>query len=568
MTDRVDQNPRYLASVDMSGWEEAVSRFFSSFVFNRVLPNGAIVELGTAHGRSFAHLCRQYGEERCLGFDVVNYSEHPRIRTRDVRAFLDEDHGPAALVFNDLSDWTTSPVSKRAGLAYAVQNLVPGGLYIDAAYDTRGLAHANRALSGFRLITQDGMFALFERISPSRSMAAHHPFLQQGCSPLSADIDLDFAKTPFGAAVLAAYALRDPEGASLAEAFVSSPYAPSIIQTRQTHKWLRLNEQVRSLTVDIAPLGGLTPGTLVVKGAEPAMSDYSALIDWMASTSFRSATNMGHRPMLEHFPLREGKVPGAVTLNEAKKDADAAMGLQALYLARYGELPRVPVPVAVLRHSETTTNRVREILRARLTPSAFTIANEKLEDGLGIFVYLYPGFPVRVRNFSASLPGETEMDRIRRMGSVDIASTIADWSRLLLRMFALDVLPYSYQNEGLGACFDAGNACVDGGFVDLDSIVPRSDLRDDGEVLDAVVAAKLGMIRTASHLFPVLNEGETRGTLIERFVTRSLELAADEERKRGPLDPRVEAVLGSPNFEELWAWLQARKWQGGAFFES
>jgi hypothetical protein len=162
-SDHVDVDPRYVASVDMTGWERVVREFLDDCVFPRRLPpHGRVVELGTARGLNFDRLCRRYGAERCLGFDVVNYSGHPRVREVDVRRLGPADDVPIAFGWNDLSDWELSPESKRAGMDFLRRNLVVGGYYMDAGFTAAALDQFDDA--GLELVAVRGLIRLWRRL--------------------------------------------------------------------------------------------------------------------------------------------------------------------------------------------------------------------------------------------------------------------------------------------------------------------------------------------------------------------------------------------------------------------
>ena len=83
---------------------------------------------------------------------------------------------------------------------------------------------------------------------------------------------------------------------------------------------------------------------VVIKGSEPLLPDFERYLDWMRFKGFGAWP----RPMMEHFPLFEGKTPGTVSLDEARKEAELALDVQAAHLRHYGELVRLPVPLLVL----------------------------------------------------------------------------------------------------------------------------------------------------------------------------------------------------------------------------
>lgn len=130
--DRVDQCLRYLEHSDMSEWNQTVRKFFAEVLFLQPVPEqGWIVELGTFRCASFQLLCQHFGLERCVGYDVINYANHPRVIEKDVRSLGPEDDRPIAIGWNDVSDWKHSPKSKAAGADYLLRNMVVGGFYID-----------------------------------------------------------------------------------------------------------------------------------------------------------------------------------------------------------------------------------------------------------------------------------------------------------------------------------------------------------------------------------------------------------------------------------------------------
>lgn len=70
---------------------------------------------------------------------------------------------------------------------------------------------------------------------------------------------------------------------------------------------------------------------------------------------------------------------------------------------------------------------------------------------------------------------------------LDAGSTVSNWTRLLIRLLYLGYLPYSVRNEGLGACMDFGNAALDGGFCDPDSIIAIDARTDDEFFFESVI---------------------------------------------------------------------------------
>lgn len=158
--DQIDKNPRYLEDQpeSMLRWNRFTHPFLKQVVFNLTLPEGMVVELGTYRCARFDLLCQHYGADRCLGFDIINYSSHPRVIECDIRSIPEPYQVARAFVWNEARDWTSSPESKMAALEYAKRNLVPGGYYMET-----GLKHIPEAgLPPFRLIVTTADISLWK----------------------------------------------------------------------------------------------------------------------------------------------------------------------------------------------------------------------------------------------------------------------------------------------------------------------------------------------------------------------------------------------------------------------
>lgn len=335
---------------------------------------------------------------------------------------------------------------------------------------------------------------------------------------------------------------------------------PTRIADEDDGLFLRLPEQYRSVTLPLARLGEAEPGVLVIKGCEPLLTDFPAFVDWMVHRTFRAASNVGHASMLEHFALREHKLGGALTQAEAVREAGRALELQRAHLRHYGTLARAPTPVYVDRIAPAALSEASaawqrwlpEAARERLWPLA--------EQGLAIYAYHYPALPVRVRILERALPGEDRAAVRARVRGYPIEAIIEGWVTLMMRMLYLGFLPYSHINESLGACFDRGNACMDGGFVDLDSLLPIADLEHEGQVFDALVASLLGLDRTVEQILPADCEYETRQIFRRHYLWDLFRRAAVSEARPGlSLDPRVNEVLEPLPFARMVERLRSRK---------
>ena len=102
-------------------------------IFNFNIPDGYIIEYGSWRGAVIDLLAKEYGEDRVFGFDISNFTNHPRIHKMDVRHLAGNKKYklPIALAWNDLSEWEGSPLGKQAAFDHALNNLVDNGIYME-----------------------------------------------------------------------------------------------------------------------------------------------------------------------------------------------------------------------------------------------------------------------------------------------------------------------------------------------------------------------------------------------------------------------------------------------------
>jgi hypothetical protein len=253
--------------------------------------------------------------------------------------------------------------------------------------------------------------------------------------------------------------------------------------------------------------------------------------------------------MMEHFPLFEAKTPGTVALDEARTEAELALDVQQAHLRHYGELIRLPVPLMVLALPEAAHERVLAQLRKRMSAPAMERVEPTLARGIGMFVYHYPGPPVRV----------TAVGRPRCLwpGSPDMASRknvmekmIPGWIQIAARLLWLGFLPSTPLASR--ALFDADNACLDGGACGLASVYPIADANHDAFVMrslaEIVGALRIVIARAFAIQLPELAQSHEQDFMmfsLGQWVKREVEQAlVAEGRDTLTLDPRIGDVLG------------------------
>ena len=205
-------------------------------------------------------------------------------------------------------------------------------------------------------------------------------------------------------------------------------------------------------------------GAIVFKGTEPVLPDFAEYLDWMLQTPYRSS----YLPLGMFFPLHMKLPPAAMWIEECLLEQDIASTIQQDYLVRYGRLARLPLPLFVYELTSEQVQHYETVVRTRLPPSIFKRIKAKVRDGLGVEVYYYPSPPLRVADVSA-----TEYRQSFRAASSPeaVEATCNEWITLMAELLQLGYMPYAPWNYGMGSCVDSGNACIDGGFNDLLTIV-------------------------------------------------------------------------------------------------
>ena len=114
---------------DQFGKKYYVNNFYKDIVFNLDIPDsGYIVVMGTARAVSFDLLCKHFGPERCIGYDLYNPSGHPRVVTRDCNMLSEFDSIPIAFAHNDIGSIPHTPKLKYNTQLWLMENIVPGGI--------------------------------------------------------------------------------------------------------------------------------------------------------------------------------------------------------------------------------------------------------------------------------------------------------------------------------------------------------------------------------------------------------------------------------------------------------
>tara|TARA_Y100001968_G_C18862374_1_gene483233 strand:+ start:225 stop:560 length:336 start_codon:yes stop_codon:yes gene_type:complete len=101
---------------------------------------------------------------------------------------------------------------------------------------------------------------------------------------------------------------------------------------------------------------------------------------------------------------------------------------------------------------------------------------------------------------------------------------------------------------------------MDGGFVDLDSLILIQELKTDDAFFDALAASILGLIRTASELLPHFCHSETKDLFLRQYILNELrEALSTQARPTLALDKRVWRFFSPLSFTDLMKQLQTRQ---------
>jgi len=113
---------------DQFGSGYYVNDFYTEIVSKLDIPNkGYIVVAGTHKAISFNLLCKIFGSERCIGFDLYNPSNHPRVFIKNCLDLSDIDNVPIAFAHNDVGSLSYTPEVKIHTHKWLSKNIVPNG---------------------------------------------------------------------------------------------------------------------------------------------------------------------------------------------------------------------------------------------------------------------------------------------------------------------------------------------------------------------------------------------------------------------------------------------------------
>ena len=287
----------------------------------------------------------------------------------------------------------------------------------------------------------------------------------------------------------------------------------------------------------------LRNGVLVFKGTEPFGSDYREVLQeaWQKREPERHSA-------MDHFAILEDEVYLALTRHLAVGGAQRTWDWVGAHANLFRELPRTPFPLLVLEVPAGVTQKFGKsllpLLSDRLQFSARNRVADLLRGGLGVYVYYYPGMPIRLAHALGSFPGSfgvgvSDTPRL----AFDIDAAVVSWAELFARMLVAGFVPTTPIHTG--NCFQSQNVVIDGGICDVDSLEPIGSLphaRDFAGALSCSLAELTQTVSAATSLPSHI----AAAYLWAEIVHRTHELA-----QRGSCDPRVAALVELDGLEGL-----------------
>jgi hypothetical protein len=299
------------------------------------------------------------------------------------------------------------------------------------------------------------------------------------------------------------------------------------------------------------------PGVLAIKGSEPLATNFGDFLDEVGAARVGIEVRLGSPAIdrtlsraelsgLDKFPILEGKVPGAVTVREALAEARAALAIQRTHVARHGVPARLSLPVFLGRWPAAVAERVAAELGARMAGRGLELAVAALAGGLAVYVYRYPSVPVRLAHLAVpdARRGADVAGRLAAIARhVEPRAALDGWLGLTARMLALGFVAKDPRAVVSGDCLQVQNACLDGGFADVESVVESRGL-DERALRDAVrrTAHELALDATRLLFGLATSTVDLRDRLPDLVAIVWADLAARVEAD-APVDPRIVDIL-------------------------
>ena len=125
-------NPEEHSDMDNYGEEYYGYQIFKKVILELgdIPEEGYIVLMGSNMCVAFELLCQHFGHDRCIGYDIHNPTNHPRVVVKDCMELTEGDDIPIAFCHNDLGSYPKTPELKIYGQKWAARNIIKGGYFL------------------------------------------------------------------------------------------------------------------------------------------------------------------------------------------------------------------------------------------------------------------------------------------------------------------------------------------------------------------------------------------------------------------------------------------------------
>lgn len=343
---------------------------------------------------------------------------------------------------------------------------------------------------------------------------------------------------------------QDPWVSQYLETIHSCPVVAATCRKFEHPPYFRLPGHRRAFYIAQKNRGGV----IAVKGSEPGALDIKDQLEEFRQKRFSGSFHS----MADYFVLREQKVPMALMQGEAMDEAGIALELHQAYYARYGELPRLPFPLKVLRWRESEVEDYVETLGAFLSDRAFEQVGMLVRDGLAVYYYYYPCTPIRVRDIHDGMQTYSHHGYADRMEEISRRmkpeQVMADWLRLVVRILGLGYLPINLSHDDVGQAVRAQNVVFDGGFADVGSFRKIDQVADELELCESLWVTLIELTMSVRGLMAGglgINKIEHHDLSVVPFMVgcrirdELLRILEREKRSGVAFNSRIESMLGS-----------------------
>ena len=279
----------------------------------------------------------------------------------------------------------------------------------------------------------------------------------------------------------------------------------------------------------------LREGVLVFKGTELFSADYREILEeaWQKR-------ELGRHSAMDHFAIAEDEVYMGLAKRLALGGAQRTWAWVSAHADIFRELPRTPFPLLVLEVPDSATQELGAALLPLLSDRLQFSARKKVEgllrDGLGVYVYYYPGMPIRLAHALGSFPGSFGVGTNESPPlAFDIDAAVVSWTDMFARMLVAGFVPTTPVHTG--NCLQSQNVAIDGGLCDVDSLEPIASLPYPRDLASALSTSLTQLTQTVSNATS-LPYHVTAAYLWEEIVRRTREKALSV-----PCDPRVAELI-------------------------